>query len=264
MALGVGSKPNRDIDIELQPIQRNGNGNDGAAYLPNEQVTAANGEGLAYSSKQFPGSNGDTHPSGHAAEAQEPFLASANTHTQEQISSVCKIKTDLNEVIFWKVRLWMVIIFIFFLIAVVIAISLAVCSVIHEDVDEKYDPSSFEIPRYFNGSFRLTNQIFTAELLTPSNQSQALSAELQGKLADLYRSSPALGRYFSTAEVYAFSNGSVVAQYRLKFLMPAEHDQLEKFTLSREVVYNVFRQFLYDQEPETEPMYIDPLSLNMF
>ncbi|XP_071372453.1 TPA-induced transmembrane protein homolog [Centroberyx affinis] len=159
----------------------------------------------------------------------------------------------------------MVIIFIFLLIAAVIGISLGVCSVIHEDVDEKYDSSSFEIPRYFNGSFRLTNQIFTAELLTPSsNQSQALSTELREKLADLYRSSPALGRYFSTAEVYAFRNGSVVAQYRLKFLMPAEHDQLEKFTLSREVVYNVFRQFLYDQEPETEPMYIDPLSLNMF
>lgn len=46
--------------------------------------------------------------------------------------------------------------------------------------------------------------------------------------------------------------------------MPLEYYQLEQFTLSREVVYNVLRQYLYDQEPEHhEPLYIDPASLNM-
>lgn len=61
-------------------------------------------------------------------------------------------------------------------------------------------------------------------------------------------------------------NGSVIANYQLTFVMPAEQqDQLRNFTLSREMVYNVFRQFLYDQEPdESKPMYIDPLSLKMF
>ena len=60
-------------------------------------------------------------------------------------------------------------------------------------------------------------------------------------------------------------NGSVMADYQLEFLMPEEgQDQLRNFTLSREMVYNVFRQFLYDQEPnESEPMYIDPVSLKM-
>ncbi len=61
-------------------------------------------------------------------------------------------------------------------------------------------------------------------------------------------------------------NGSVIADYQLTFLMPEEQqDQLRNFTLSREMVYSVFRQFLYDQETD-EPglMYIDPLSLNMF
>lgn len=63
---------------------------------------------------------------------------------------------------------------------------------------------------------------------------------------------------------FLLRNGSVIAEYQLKFVMPAEHDQLEKFTLSREVVFNVLRQFLYDQETEeTEPMYIDPVSLTM-
>ncbi len=61
-------------------------------------------------------------------------------------------------------------------------------------------------------------------------------------------------------------NGSVIADFQLTFLMPeAEQDQLRNFTLSREMVFNVFRQYLYDQElNESEPMYINPVSLNMF
>lgn len=60
-------------------------------------------------------------------------------------------------------------------------------------------------------------------------------------------------------------NGPVMADYQLNFLIPEEgQDQLRNFTLSREMVYNVFRQSLYDQEPnESEPMYIDPVSLKM-
>lgn len=52
----------------------------------------------------------------------------------------------------------------------------------------------------------------------------------------------------------------------LTFLMPEEQqDELRNFTLSREMVYNVFRQVLYDQESDEKgPMFIDPLSLNMF
>lgn len=60
-------------------------------------------------------------------------------------------------------------------------------------------------------------------------------------------------------------NGPVIADYKLTFLMPEEQqDELTNFTLSREMVYNVFRQFLYDQDPdESNSMYIDPVSLNM-
>lgn len=61
-------------------------------------------------------------------------------------------------------------------------------------------------------------------------------------------------------------NGSVVADYQLKFLIPEEEkDQLGNFTLSREMVFNVFRQFLYDQEAgPAQPLYIAPDSLRMF
>ncbi|XP_031719521.1 TPA-induced transmembrane protein homolog isoform X2 [Anarrhichthys ocellatus] len=151
-----------------------------------------------------------------------------------------------------RVRLLLIIICIVVVICAVIGISLAVCAV----------------PRSFNGSFQLPNRVFTEELSTlSSNESQALAADLQEKLADLYRSSPALGRYFSKAEIQAFRNGSVViAGYQLTFVMPEEQqDQLRNFTLSREMVYNVFRQFLYDQEAdESGQMYIAPVSLNMF
>lgn len=58
-------------------------------------------------------------------------------------------------------------------------------------------------------------------------------------------------------------NGSVVADFWLKFVMPEEEQELlRNFTLSRKVVFNVFRQFLYDQElDELQRMYIDPQSL---
>lgn len=262
-----------DMDIELQTIRTNGN--DGAAYLSNDRVMAGNGDGVAYKipdaterdgllSEQTTGCNGETVPSGHAAEDQWNL---GNTYTPQEMSSVCRIKRELNEVVFWRARLWMVIIFIFLIILIIIIISLAVCSAIHEDVDENFDPSLFKVPQYFNGSFQLPNLVFTEELFTlSSNESQALAADLQEKLADLYRSSPALGRYFSEAEIHAFRNGSVIADYQLTFLLPEEHqDQLRNLTLSREMVYNVFRQFLYDQEPdESGQMYIDPVSLNMF
>lgn len=41
---------------------------------------------------------------------------------------VYRIKRELNEVVFWKVRLWMIVIFIFVLIIAVILIVLAVCA----------------------------------------------------------------------------------------------------------------------------------------
>ncbi|XP_042342656.1 TPA-induced transmembrane protein [Plectropomus leopardus] len=261
------------MDIELQPIKTNGN--DGAAHLSNERVPASNGDGAAYRisdatetcgllSVQTAGCNGETAPSAPLAEVQGNL---GNTYNPQEDSTVCRVKKELNEIVFLKVRLWMIIIFIFLLIFAVIMISLAVCSAIHEDVDENFDRSLFKVPQYLNGSFQLPHLVFTEELSTfSSNESQTLAAELQEKLADLYRSSPALGRYFSRAEIYAFRNGSVIAEYQLTFLMPQEQeDQLRNFTLSKEMVYNVLRQFLYDQEPnESGEMYIDPDSLNMF
>ncbi|XP_068581022.1 TPA-induced transmembrane protein [Cebidichthys violaceus] len=223
--------------MELQTFMKNGN--DGATYSPNEEVTAGDGDG-------------GVHRNPDATEEHGLLFG--------QMNSVCRISGE-------RVRLLVIVIGIVVLICTVIAISLAMCAAIHVDRDDNFDSLLFKVPRSFNGSFRLPNRVFTEELYTlSSNESQALAADLQRKLADVYRSSPALGRYFSEAEIQAFRNGSVIADYQLTFLMPEEQqDQLRNFTLSREMVYNVVRQFLYDQEAdESGQMYIAPVSLNMF
>ncbi|KAM8769624.1 TPA-induced transmembrane protein homolog isoform 1-T2 [Acanthopagrus schlegelii] len=261
------------MSIQLQPISTNGN---------EERVTAGNGDSVVcdipdaaaaaetdlFLPVQTNGCNRGAAPVNHAAEHQ--WAPEVMNNTQE--SFVFRVKRELNEVVCesknakCKITVWMIIALIISLIVVVIIISMAVCSAIHKDPDEDFDPLLFKVPVYFSGSFQLPNLVFTDELLTiSSNKSQALAAGFQEKLADLYRSSPALGRYFSKAEINSFRNGPVMADYQLEFLMPEEgQDQLRNFTLSREMVYNVFRQFLYDQEPnESEPMYIDPVSLKM-
>ncbi|TDH14677.1 hypothetical protein EPR50_G00023190 [Perca flavescens] len=257
--------------IPLQTFKTNGN--DGASYSSHEQGGADDVDGAPHRNPdtterqgllpaQTPSCNGETVD--HAAGAQNKL---GNTYTPQKNSSVDRIKRELNEVVYRKVKLWMVILFIFLLIVAVIIISLYLCSVIYEDEDENFDRSLFTVPRSFNGSFQLPNLVFTEELSThSSNESQTLAAHLQEKLAGLYRSSPALGRYFSEAEISAFRNGSFIADYQLTFVMPEDQqDQLRNVTLSREMVYNVFRQFLYDQEQpdESGQMYIDPVSLKM-
>ncbi|XP_061575745.1 TPA-induced transmembrane protein homolog [Cololabis saira] len=175
-------------------------------------------------------------------------------HSQENIRPIYGI-AELNKKVYRGVRLWMIILLILVIIAVVIVGTLAVCSAIHVDEDEQFDRSLFKIPHYFNGSFDIPSN--------PSYNESQVSADLQQKLADLYRSSHALGRYFSEAEIYALRNNSVA--YKLTFVLPDEEkEELRNLTVSREMVYNVFRQFLYDQDPvEPGGMHIDKASLKM-
>ncbi|MEQ2261397.1 hypothetical protein XENORESO_009827, partial [Xenotaenia resolanae] len=58
---------------------------------------------------------------------------------------------------------------------------------------------------------------------------------------------------------------SAVVQYKLTFVYPEEQQaELRNFTLSSEMVFNVFRQFLYDQsDVESEILFVDPSSLKM-
>lgn len=201
----------------------------------------------------------DSH-SNHDIEASRP------SYSPQKKSAVCQVKEELTQKVCKdRVPLWVVLILIFLLIIGLIFASLALCTVIYDDVDDKYDSRMFEVQRHFNGSFLLPNLNFTEEQLNlSSNESHTLAAELNNKLDDLYTNSPALGRYFSSSEIYDLSEAPAKASFHLKFRMPAvEQSELKRFTLSRSMVYNVLRQFLFDQEDTADRLYIEPASLNM-
>ncbi|XP_037534233.1 TPA-induced transmembrane protein, partial [Nematolebias whitei] len=168
------------------------------------------------------------------------------------------IKEDLNKKACWKCKVWMFIPLICAIIVAVIIISMAVNSALHEDEDEKFDRSQFNVLQYFDGRFQLSSK-------PVSNQTEMLE-ELEDKLADLYRSSPALGRYFSQAETHPLRNETSVFLYTLIFVLPSEQqEELRNFTLSKEMVRSVLRQFLYDQDPsDSGSVFIDPVSLKLF
>ncbi|KAG7267065.1 hypothetical protein CRUP_033510 [Coryphaenoides rupestris] len=189
---------------------------------------------------------------------------SAESHKQRVLGAVNRLLTGLDEEVCWRCKVWMVIIAIILFIAAVIFTSVALCSVLREDVDDTFDRSSYEIPRNFNGTFRLANQ--SGELFSASsNQSQDLASQLRQKLWGVYSDSPALGRYFFGAEINDFRNDSLEAAFSLSFLLPRQDvERLQAFTLSRELVYNVLRQFLYDEESQPPvALQIDPASLRM-
>ncbi|CAG5999855.1 unnamed protein product [Menidia menidia] len=115
-------------------------------------------------------SNGTAVGSDHRADSQRN---GGEEHKFHQGYSVSRVREQLQEIVFWRVRLWMVIVFIFLLILAVILISLASCSAIQSDEDEEFDLSLFKTPQYFNGSFKLLN--------LSSTESQ-VSLELQEKV----------------------------------------------------------------------------------
>ncbi|XP_043975602.1 TPA-induced transmembrane protein [Gambusia affinis] len=139
------------------------------------------------------------------------------------------------------------------LITVVIVISVVACCANNDDEDEKFDRTTFNLQQKFNGSFQMETPF--------SNETQGLN-DVQRKLTELYESSHALGRFFSNAETFHLGSESAVVQYKLTFIFPEE--ELRNSTLSREIVYNVLRQFIYDQnEEESGAMFILPSSLKM-
>ncbi|KAI5099053.1 guanylate cyclase activator 1C [Silurus meridionalis] len=170
------------------------------------------------------------------------------------VGTLSRLKKELQEEACWKVRVWMLILIILILIILVIFFSVYFCSVYQEDVDDKYNVADFVVPLFFRGHFTLLNKNLTLD-----TQSQSI---LKQKLTHIYNSSYALGRYFSLATVNALRDSSSPVEYELKFMMPEEHKLLKEFTLSKEMVYNVLLQQIYDQDIN-EPLRIVPTSLTM-
>lgn len=166
-----------------------------------------------------------------------------------------RVKRELNEVVVWKLKLWTVILIVFITIALVIGISIIVCAVGHDDEDEKYDKSSFVVPRFFKGNFTLDAKSFHSD-----TQDEETIIELTQQLTGVYNSSPALERYFSSVTINNLQN--TTGQFKLKFMMPLEHDELIRYTLSLKMVKNVLLQHLYDRDTG-DSFYIKPTSLHM-
>ncbi|KAL0972657.1 hypothetical protein UPYG_G00192510 [Umbra pygmaea] len=260
-------------DIELNPMngfdtvdQRNQR--DGNAAM--EQTSVDNVDRLTNNNNTHEPTEREPMLSDSASQGEGPGQQQVNVQSdgpgEQQASAVCRLREQLNHQVLWKIRLWMVLIFLFVLIALLVVVSIFLCSVLHQDMDDTYDPALFVLPIYFNGSFQLTNQILTPELLYPaSNQSKTLSSQLEQTFSTVHLRPP------SRAGISDFRNssgitdhGSVVAEYWLHFQVPQDDTELMQFTMSRAMVFNIFKQSLYDREPErNHSLYIRPASLNM-
>ncbi|NXU55420.1 TTMP protein, partial [Turnix velox] len=67
-------------------------------------------------------------------------------------------------------------------------------------------------------------------------------------LMDVYSSSPALGRYFRSAQVAYLSNGSSTVFYQLEFSVPSSTEGFMESTMNSDFIRNVLRQNIYDED----------------
>lgn len=70
---------------------------------------------------------------------------------------------------------------------------------------------------------------------------------LTERITDVYSSSPALSRYFTSAELMDFSGENATITYQLQFGVPSEEDSFMKYMMSEELVLGVLRQDVHDQ-----------------
>ncbi|CAM4459770.1 unnamed protein product [Lepidochelys kempii] len=170
-------------------------------------------------------------------------------------------RRSCGDTIFWKCKLWMVISSVFLGLLLVIIISLILYSEVYIDEDEYWDPESVS-----SGNYRNFSGTLQVKCAAQSNYSE----DLTRRLIDVYSSSPALGRYFITAQVDSFRHENATAFYQLVFSLPPVADEFMKYTMSEEFVMNVLRQNIYDQEdtydqeaPECTKIRLDPASLTL-
>lgn len=183
--------------------------------------------------------------------------------TLQMERAVKRVKKELTTEVVWKLRLWMVLIILILTIFIVAVIAIAINIATYRDPDDRYDGGSFVLSRVFRGSLSI-NQNFT----TNTSSLHQVATQLEGQLNAVYRSSPALGRYFRYTRIKTLRGGSVIIDFCLMFLTPLDSDQLLRYTMSREVVGGVLRQHLYDQvdlsaNGSSSSIHISPASLTM-
>ncbi|XP_013805505.1 TPA-induced transmembrane protein [Apteryx mantelli] len=167
-----------------------------------------------------------------------------------------------SNVIFWKCKLWMLIAAIFIVLFLVILISLVLYSNVYTDEDDYWDPDAL----LHSGNYRNFSGKFKLKCGLP----HLFSEDITKRLTDVYSSSPALGRYFRSAQVVYFSNESATVFYQLEFSVPPSTEGFMENTMNPEFIRNVLRQNIYDEEDtlhhgtsECTKLKLDPTSLTL-
>ncbi|XP_009555506.2 TPA-induced transmembrane protein [Cuculus canorus] len=167
-----------------------------------------------------------------------------------------------RKIVFWKCKLWMVITTIFLVFFLVILISLILYSNVYTDEDDYWDTDAL----LNTGNYR--NFSGTLELMC--GLPHLFSEDITKRLSDVYSSSPALGRYFRSAQVVYYSNASSTVFYQLEFSVPPSTEGFMENTMNPDFIRNVLRQNIYDEEdtfnPETsecDTLKLDPTSLTL-
>lgn len=163
--------------------------------------------------------------------------------------------SSCNKSVIGKCKLWMAIVSIFLCFTIVVIISLCLVGVTYIDEDEN------EMPELSS------NKTFFIELKIPEEcaNEEELHHLLTKRLTDMYRQSPALNRFFTSADIMDFSVENATVTYHLQFGVPSEDDDFMKYMMSEELVLGIMRQSFHDKNLSTcENLGLDPESLLLY
>ncbi|XP_009504988.2 TPA-induced transmembrane protein [Phalacrocorax carbo] len=199
-------------------------------------------------------------------ELQESNVEESEVDRDKPLNTETRKESDhwksCGNVVFWKCKLWMVITTIFLVFFLVILISLILYSNVYTDEDDYWDPDALR------NSGNCRNFSGTLELMC--GLPHLFSEEITKRLTDVYSSSPALGRYFRSAQVVYFSNESSTVFYQLEFSVPPSTEGFMENTMNPDFIRNVLRQNIYDEDDTSNPgtsecnrLKLDPNSLTL-
>ncbi|XP_009465009.1 PREDICTED: TPA-induced transmembrane protein [Nipponia nippon] len=196
-------------------------------------------------------------------ELQEDNVEKSETDRAKPLNTQTRKERDhwksCGNVVFWKCKLWMVITTIFLVFFLVILISLILYSNVYTDEDDYWDPDALLNCRNFSGTLKLMCGL-----------PHLFSENITEKLTDVYSSSPALGRYFRSAQVVSFSNESSTVFYQLEFSVPPSTEGFMENTMNPDFIRSVLLQNIYDEDDTFNPatsecnrLKLDPSSLTL-
>ncbi|XP_074755147.1 TPA-induced transmembrane protein isoform X1 [Athene noctua] len=199
-------------------------------------------------------------------ELQEDNMEESEGDHEKPLNSQARKENDhwksCRNVVFWKCKLWMVITTIFLVFFLVILISLILYSTVYTDEDDYWDPDALLNSGYYRN--------FSGTLELMCGLPHLFSEDITKRLTDVYNSSPALGRYFRSAQVVYFSNESSTVFYQLEFSVPPQTDGFMENMMNPDFIRNILRQNIYDEydtfNPETSEcntLKLDPTSLTL-